>query len=134
MMETQELLIQFGELKGTVGSLVTVVADMKAAIIPALKEQRLEMAKYRDDCRNAMDSHKQDDADVHEKIETLCRPIADLQDWVNGDGTLEDLGAKKQLNGLVTDRIKTRAWSAGVAAVISAVFVFVGWAVEALKK
>jgi hypothetical protein len=50
--------IKFGELIGTVGALVISVGDMKAAIIPALREQREEMAKYRDDCRQAMDLHK----------------------------------------------------------------------------
>jgi hypothetical protein len=125
---------RFGELIGTVGALVVTVADLKGAILPALKEQRLEMAKYRDDCRDAMEVHKKDDNDIHEKIETLCKPIADLIDWRDGDGTPEDIGAKKQLNGLITTQIKNKAWAAGVAAVVSGIFILIGWAVEAFKR
>ena len=127
--------VKFGELIGTVGSLVTAVADMKAAILPALKEQRLEMAKYRDDCRDAMEAHKQDDTDKHQLLESLCKPIADLHDEIYGDGSKGgELGLKAKVNELVTDKIKVKAWAAGVAAVVSAIFIGIGWAVEAFKR
>lgn len=124
--------IKFGELIGTVGSLVTAVADMKAAILPALREQRLEMSKYREDCRDAMDIHKKDDLDKHDMLENLCKPLADLQDEIYGDGSRGgEPGLRARVNDLVIDKIKIKAWAAGVAAVISLIGIGIGWAVEA---
>lgn len=126
--------IKFGEMIGTVGALVTAVADMKAAIIPALREQRLEMAKYREDCQLTMKWHEKDDLIMHEKLEIICKPIADIQDWMLGDGTPEDLGAKKILNLLVTDKIKDKAWVAGIATVVSGAIGSAAWAFETFHK
>lgn len=124
--------VQFGELIGTVRSLAVTVADMKAAVLPAIENQSREMARYRDDCRASMDEHKKDDAKNHETLETLCAPIADLQDIVYGDGTQEDLGLKKTVNKLVLDQVKYKARSAGVAACVGGLITVAGIVVHAL--
>jgi len=124
--------VKFGELIGTVGALVAVVADTKSTMIAALNEQRREMAQYRDDCRDAMEKHKEDDAKQHEILESLSKPIADMHDQIFGDGSKDGApGLKADVYDLKTGKIKVMAWAGGFAACISIVVALLGWAVEA---
>lgn len=100
--------VKFGELIGTVNSLAVTVADMKAAIMPAIKEVRSETASYREDSRLRQEEHDEKDAVVH-------AVVADIADWVRGDGTPDNPGAKKQLNALVSGRNKFIALLSGIA-------------------
>ena len=97
--------VKFGELIGTVGALVTVVADMKGAIIPALKEQRQEMANHREETRIEMQRHKEEDAAMH----TL---VTNIVDWK--EGTPDQPGARKKLNDLVEGKVKLVAFMCGI--------------------
>lgn len=97
--------VKFGELIGTVGSLVTAVSDMKGAILPALKEQRLELTKYIDETRKEMREHKEKDTVVY-------KAVADCAEWMRGiDG---EKGAKKELKEIVEGRTRFVAFIAGV--------------------
>lgn len=118
---------KFGELIGTVGALVTAVADLKMAVIPAIKEVRSETAQYREEARNRQDSHDVVDSIVHANVDQI-------NDWMRGDGTSENLGARKIINSLVTDRIKAKAYNAGIAAVVSIIIGCIGYAAETFHK
>lgn len=98
---------KFGELIGTVGALVITVADMKSLIIPAIKEARAETAQYREEARVRQEEHDEKDAVVH-------AVVADLADWARGDGTPDNPGAKKQLNGLLNGKSRLIAFISGI--------------------
>lgn len=106
--------VKFGELIGTVGALVMAVAETKGsitslekAILPVLKEQQLQTAAYRDESRNRQEKHEAEDRVVHEAL-------ADTLDWMRGDGTPENPGAKKQLNAMVQGKTRFIAVVSGI--------------------
>lgn len=87
--------VRFGELIGTVGALVTAVADMKAAIIPALHAQQKEM-----------ELHKETDA-------VMNAMVVDIATWK--DGKNGEKGAKRILEELEKNKIKAASFIGGVA-------------------
>jgi len=99
---------RFGELIGTVGALVTAVADMKGAVIPALRTQEERMTKFTDLMRREL-------ADHNEKDEVVHKVVADMQDLIYGDGTADDLGMRKEVSRLVKGNTRLLAFIAGVA-------------------
>lgn len=116
--------VKFGELIGTVGALVTTVANLQGAVMPAIKEVRTETARYRDETDTKMAKHDMEDSVVH-------AGVADLLDWMRGDGTPEEIGAKKTLNKLVSERTKLVAVMATIAFVFNAmgagIIVLLNW-------
>lgn len=99
---------KFGELIGTVNALSATVSDMKAAIMPAIKEVRTETASYREEAWRRQKDHDEKDAVVH-------AVVADLADWMRGDGSPENPGAKRQLNAIVANKGKIVAMMTGLA-------------------
>jgi len=126
--------IKFGEMSGKLDALAGQVGRMSAAIIPAMAKQDEKLDKYIAEIRARQDKHEENDRVMHQKFEEICEPIADILEWKNGDGTAEDLGAKKTLNKLVTGSIKRTAWVAGVGSLGGAIVAGLAWAVEIFKK
>lgn len=111
--------VRFGELIGTVNQLVISVADLKGAVIPALTKQRDEMARYVETARKDMEDHKKTDTETRDALEekdrVMWEAMAGILEWVRGDGTEDNPGAKKQLNTLVSGKSKLVAMVSGFA-------------------
>ena len=102
--------IRFGELIASVQSLTVTVNNLRAELMGYSAQQR-------EDSESLWIAHH----DHKEKTLEYYNKVDDIANWVNGDGTPENKGAKKDLDGLKNLRTKLFAGLTTVAIGVSLV-------------